>query len=64
MLKVFEDKLTIAWSEFEEYTQLKLISSQLKERINSVDKLTSNGDYSVATGKIRLALGLGPVEEQ
>lgn len=53
MFKVFEDKVTITKSEFEEYIQMK------KDR-EVIDKMT-RFNYSVSND-LRLALGLDPVD--
>nr|DAR19323.1 MAG TPA: hypothetical protein [Caudoviricetes sp.] len=56
MLKVFEDKMVITRSEFEEYVQLKFFRETL-------DKLSRSKKYFDA-GEIRTALGLDAVEEE
>ena len=56
MLKVFEDKMVITRSEYEEYVKLKFFRSTL-------DKLTRAEKYFNA-GEIRAALGLDAVEEE
>lgn len=53
MFKVFEDKVTITKSEFEEYIKMK------KDR-EVIDKMTRY-KYSVSND-LRIALGLDPVE--
>lgn len=56
MLKVFEDKMVITRSEFEEYVQLKFLRKTL-------DKLCKTKKY-IEAGEIRRALGLDVVEDE
>lgn len=56
MLKVFEDKMVITRSEFEEYVQLKFLRKTL-------DKLSKTKKY-IEAGEIRRALGLDAVEDE
>lgn len=64
MFKVFEDKVTITKSEFEEYIKMKMLCTQMSKNIDLVDKMTSDGNFSVSSNNVRLALGLSQVEEQ
>ncbi|RHQ25580.1 hypothetical protein DWZ08_06425 [Clostridiaceae bacterium AF29-16BH] len=56
MLKVFEDKMVITRSEYEEYVQLKYFRKTL-------DELSKTKKY-FDSGEIRKALGLNAVEEE
>lgn len=56
MLKVFEDKMVITRSEYEEYVQLKFLRDTL-------DKLSRSKKY-FDSAEIRTALGLDAVEEE
>lgn len=56
MLKVFEDKMVITRSEYEEYVQLKYFRKTL-------DELSKTKKYFDA-GEIRMAMGLDEVKEE
>lgn len=56
MLKVFEDKMVITRSEYEEYVQLKVYRKTL-------DKLSRTKNLFYAA-EIRMALGLDEVKEE
>ena len=56
VVKVFEDKLVITRSEYEEYVQLKFLRDTL-------DKLSRSKKY-FDSAEIRTALGLDAVEEE
>lgn len=56
MLKVFEDKMVITRSEYEEYVQLKFFRETL-------DKLSRSKKY-FDSADIRMALGLDEVKEE
>ena len=56
MLKIFEDKIVITRSEYEEYVQLKFFRETL-------DKLSRSKNY-FDSADIRMALGLDEVKEE